>query len=160
MSYLATIKIPSQGSPADVHGPFPMDAHRPEFELALVPNWDGRDARPLEAKTIADATALLTEVGAGAPSEVAPGRAGSLAFVWEDGANYAYCDVGPGNRLHVHHRLGGRRPWEAVSSVGDRELVEQLRKAMWAMRRIAGATRSYSVPGRRTIGYVQLAAPR
>lgn len=162
MSYLATITItiPRHERLTGVRRPFPTHMFASEFDFARVPNWDGRDARALTNKTVSDATALLTDVGADAPSEVAPGRTGSLAFVWENGKNYVYCDVGPDGRLHVHHSLDGQQPWEAVASVEDQELVDHLRDAMRAVRRGVRGTRSYGVPERHKTGYVLLANPR
>ena len=64
------------------------------------------------------------------PSEVTPGRYGSLSFVWDDANNYVYIDIGPNETVHLYYDVAGKPKWEAVSTAADEEMLQRFASAL------------------------------
>jgi hypothetical protein len=105
--------------------------HLDEFSYALNPDWDGRGAQAVSSNTVKLAQSILNQFAADTdPSEVTPGRDGSLSFIWDDANNYVYFDIGPNSTIHLYYHIVGEPKWEAVSVVTDEEMLSRLANAL------------------------------
>jgi hypothetical protein len=100
-----------------------------DFEIARSDDWDGRGAPAIQDDVLRLAENIVQTYGGSEHIvEVTPGRDGSLSFVWDEGGNYIYIDVGPGDTVHLFYDLNGMK-WEGVSTSRDLRLKTQLRRA-------------------------------
>jgi len=105
--------------------------HYDEFAFALASNWDERGARAVSEDTVKLAHSILDRYATDTePSEVAPGRDGSLSFIWDDADNHVYIDIGPNDTIHLYYDLEGNSKWEAVSVAGDQEMLALFANAL------------------------------
>lgn len=109
-----------------------LDGFSDEFGFATSPNWDGEGARPISLNVLLTAKKFLAEGGnTSGIAEVAPGREGSLSFLWDDSAgNYVYLDIGPRDVIHLYYDVVGSPKWQKVSTVDDPEIILHLRSAL------------------------------
>lgn len=130
-----------------------------EFEFAGHDNWDGRGATAVSKSVLRLAERLIERFGGIAHLvEVAPGRDGSLSFVWDDGrGNYVYVDVGPGDTIHLFYELVGEPKWEGVSVASDRDIMYRLGHALGAIHN-ARRLGFVFAPSRTSAGYQLCAA--
>jgi hypothetical protein len=107
-----------------------LNAYRSEFAYALNPGWDG-DAPPIAQSVVDLAERLLGRYATTTHLvEVSPGEDGSLSFVWNDeGGNYIYLDVGPGDTVHLYCDLANGSKWEGVSVASDARILDRLTQA-------------------------------
>jgi hypothetical protein len=104
-----------------------LAAYYDEYEHAMAPNWDGGGSVALTEDVLRRAEDLIYKFGSTENLvEVAPGRDGSLSFVWEDDHSYIYLDVGPNDTVHLYSDVIGRPKWEGVSVANDRRILEQI----------------------------------
>lgn len=122
-----------------------MRKRKADYEFALHPNWDGKGAVPLTPGVLKTSMTILQLYATGRePNDIYPGKDGSLALTWDDGAgNYIYCEIGPGDFMHVYYdtlRLG---KWELSARINEPGLVERLNNAL---KHTEVAMRSFSMP--------------
>jgi hypothetical protein len=85
-----------------------------DYELYNFSDWDGCDAEPISAETIAAARRLLRLLprSAAATAEVAPGGNGTIGFQWTIGSGLdrivKYIEVGPGHIAKASTFADGR----------------------------------------------------
>lgn len=103
----------------------------PDYQFATEPNWDGQGAKALSLPVLRLAEQTISRYGGtDYLVEVAPGRDGSISFVWDDNkGNYIYLDVGPGDTIHLYYDAVGEAKWEGVSVASDPALLSRLRVA-------------------------------
>lgn len=113
-----------------------LDMQAAEYDFALSPNWDGEGAKAVTRQVVNLARRIVDKYGSPRSlQEVAPGKDGSLSFIWKDGAgNYTYLDVGPGDSLHLYYEQAGGLTWEGVSVASDPKILEQLAQAFQFVR--------------------------
>jgi hypothetical protein len=126
-----------------------------EFAFAMRPDWWPGGSVALSAAVIDLAEQLIENYGTVENlTEVAPGRDGSLSFVWDDHAgNYIYLDVGPNDTVHLYRDTVADGKWQAVSVAGDRRIRQEIersfRGAGWPLARMVAfriETRTASRP--------------
>jgi hypothetical protein len=105
-----------------------------EYEFAVSDNWDGRGAKAVSRSVIALAERLINQFGGPRGTdylvEIAPGRDGSLSFIWDDDrGNYIYLDFGPNDTVHLYYEPADEAKWEGVSVADDPRIIDQLRRA-------------------------------
>jgi hypothetical protein len=102
-----------------------------EYSHAMRPGWADANAIALTRHVINLAEWLIDRFGTTDHlTEVAPGRDGSLSFVWDDqSGNYIYLDVGPGDTVHLYRDTIADGKWEAVSVAADPRILAEIDRA-------------------------------
>lgn len=117
-----------------------LTRHTDEFRYAMTQNWDGRGATAITPGVVNLATSILSRYADECePSEVTPGRDGSLSFVWDDANNYVYVDIGPNDTVHLYYDVMGEPKWEAVSTAADEEMLQRFARALSFARPVRNA---------------------
>ena len=113
-----------------------LSAYQDDYTHATQPNWDGAGAVALTRPVIELAERVISRFGTTEHLvEVAPGRDGSLSFVWDDGnGNYIYLDIGPGDTVHLYRDTIADGKWEAVSVAGEPRILGELGRAFRGTR--------------------------
>src|SRR5690349_2824078 len=102
-----------------------------EYLHAMRSGWDGADAAALTWGVVDLAERLIGRFGTTDHlTEVAPGKDGSLSFVWDDrNGNYIYLDIGPGDTVHLYRDTIADGKWEAVSVANDPRILAEIGRA-------------------------------
>ena len=125
-------RIPAEAANAPTMALYPsiLAPYRRAYQYAMVPNWDDDGAVALTPEVARLAEHLIEQYGTVEHLvEVGPGRDGALSFVWEDGGNYIYLDVGPNDTVHLYRDVAGQPRWEGVSVASDARILEAISSA-------------------------------
>lgn len=119
-----------------------LAAYEDEFVFAMRPDWWPGGSVALSAAVIDLAERLIENYGTLENlTEVAPGRDGSLSFVWDDHAgNYIYLDVGPNDTVHLYRDTLAGGKWQAVSVASDSRILQEIEQSFkgagWPLARM------------------------
>jgi|ERR1700730_2093471 len=152
--YFANIETASQVAPwTDVQTG--VQAHRRSYQYAMRDDWDGSGAAALTPEVVQLANRLIGQYASSSELvEVAPGKDGSVSFVWEDDrGNYVYVDVGPGDTVHLYYEVTGRGKWEGVSVASDPRLLREMAHAFQFLRSAVELARSLPVASPNSYGW-------
>ncbi len=114
---------------------FDLLDHSDDFSFACSPGWDGKDSPRLTDSLISTIRELFQRLGAPTPSDIYPGKDGSLSFVWESGAQYIYCDIGPDDIFHLYYNINNQK-FEQVSKLQDEIIIDKFKYAIGALNLI------------------------